>query len=906
MTYRLATRPTLKEVAGIADGRDITRPFWEPTLRPQDKLLIEKGGYGGYQALDVWKSIRSDDQVKSVVQQRLDTLIGYETEVVAGQRRGSNPGRAEKKARDYTQELINGLQWDEITKYKWWGNFYGYSIAELMLCRDGQYVVLDDTREGIRVRDRSRFVFDRDFNCRLLTPENNWEGELIDQSRLWVYSTGADHSDDPYGFGLAHWLYWLVIFKRGGFRHWLKYLEYYADPKIVGKYPANLPSEDPQVDKLMEALNDLATGNTTAISDNMLVEYLETARSGTADYEALIDQCNAAISKVILSQTMTTDNGSSLSQAKVHENVALSVIKADCDLINGSFNKQVLARRLCHWNFPDAAPPKVRRITESPEDLHTRIDRDAKLFDLGIRITPEAVARVYGRDYQAEEKKILLLNSEQLTSLNQLVKDAASGALPVESAKAIMQSALGISEEISNQIMEPIAQQQQEQQQGQQQEQEDIDNLFPEPELTEEEALFAEFYEFASSPGGVPVKKNCTKGVYCIGKTGIGSCIQAGRKCRKKMVEGSQDYVNAIAPGAKAAETSPTKMGKIPDINPDMKAFWQLSNGVAPDGIEIAEKDITEAGKWLDRGKWNENKIQKMQADSQAVTDEEGLALANWLGHKYTIMSRRMWDPDALEEDQKAPALTADLLTAKALHKLPPATLDSILEKSKIHLDKDRVDENGLPFKETEATLKERLEKPLNRFMALGDNAQNFVQRYKDALEKGGGIEEENFFGTTHHSAGNMTHFSEKANVIYKVKAKLDGTGQGRYVDHFKNQADEGEILFPPYSKFKVTQVDDPPKEITYSPKEQAVLDLVARHKKASQAAIDDSLLDDLFADEDEPKKENTKDTSYHYEKLYGKKLPSHTEIYEAYQAAAAINAAKGKKGVYTIYLEEE
>lgn len=62
--------------------------------------------------------------------------------------------------------------------------------------------------------------------------------------------------------------------------------------------------------------------------------------------------------------------------------------------------------------------------------------------------------------------------------------------------------------------------------------------------------------EFAAAiKPGVPTKKNCTKGVYCIGKTGKGSCVKAGSKCKSKAKDQSQQYTSAIGP----AMSEPTK-----------------------------------------------------------------------------------------------------------------------------------------------------------------------------------------------------------------------------------------------------------------------------------------------------------------------------------------------------------
>lgn len=39
------------------------------------------------------------------------------------------------------------------------------------------------------------------------------------------------------------------------------------------------------------------------------------------------------------------------------------------------------------------------------------------------------------------------------------------------------------------------------------------------------------------------------------------------------------------------------------------------------------------------------------------------------------------------------------------------------------------------------------------------------------------------------------------------IKAKLDGTGSGRTVDQYKNEAWEAEVLYPSFTGFKVNKI---------------------------------------------------------------------------------------------------
>nr|MBN0024148.1 portal protein [Pseudomonas aeruginosa]MBN0231630.1 portal protein [Pseudomonas aeruginosa]MBN0423648.1 portal protein [Pseudomonas aeruginosa]MBN0445201.1 portal protein [Pseudomonas aeruginosa]MBN0581903.1 portal protein [Pseudomonas aeruginosa] len=85
----------------------------------------------------------------------------------------------------------------------------GHAVSELIYGRDDRYITL----QAVKVRNRRRFRYDLQGGLRLLTPSNMFEGEPCPSPYFWHFSTGADNDDEPYGLGLAHWLYWPVYFK---------------------------------------------------------------------------------------------------------------------------------------------------------------------------------------------------------------------------------------------------------------------------------------------------------------------------------------------------------------------------------------------------------------------------------------------------------------------------------------------------------------------------------------------------------------------------------------------------------------------------------------------------------------------------------------------------------------------
>jgi phage gp29-like protein len=108
---------------------------------------------------------------------------------------------------------------------------------------------------------------------------------------------------------------------------------------------------------------------------------------------------NGAISKIVVGQTMTTDDGSSRSQAQVHWEVRQDLVRADADLVCSSFNRGP-ATWLTEWNFPGAAIPKVWRRIEDEPDLKPQAERDKLVFEMGYRPTLKHITETYGGEWE--------------------------------------------------------------------------------------------------------------------------------------------------------------------------------------------------------------------------------------------------------------------------------------------------------------------------------------------------------------------------------------------------------------------------------------------------------------------------------------------------------------------------
>ena len=368
-------------------------PFTQ-VLTSTDSVLTQKGGI---ENLKIYRELLRDDQVASTWQQRRLGLARCKTVVEAGA-----DDAISKAAATELDAQIRAMQWDDITDKALYAAFYGWGVAEVMWRPDGNKVSFD----GIKVRDRSRFRFDIRESLYL------WQDgayRLMPERKFWVMRSGGDNHDEPYGLGLAHSLYWPVFFKRNDIKFWLMFLEKFGMPTAKATVPAGQMA-DPLVIKQAKALlKNIATDAGVVVPDNVIIDLLEASRSGTPDYSSMMSAMNESISKIVVGQTMTTDNGASMAQAQVHERVAQSIKEADSDLLCDSFNAGPV-KWWTEWNFPGATPPRVYRHTAPAEDLAARAERDTKIVGLGYEPTEEYVKETYGDGWVKKENPIAALS----------------------------------------------------------------------------------------------------------------------------------------------------------------------------------------------------------------------------------------------------------------------------------------------------------------------------------------------------------------------------------------------------------------------------------------------------------------------------------------------------------------
>jgi phage gp29-like protein len=375
-------------IATTHDGRDITRPYVGELEEFRDVRLQGATDWGAYDR------ILLDDQVKSCLEQRRSAVVAREWSVI--------PGDAEDPrsvaAAEALEANLQRIAWDRVTDKMLYAPFFGFAVAELLWeVRDGLFQWSE-----IRVRHARRFRKDKNRRLRLITT-TNINGEILPERKFWEVTAGGSDDDEPYGRGLAEWLYWPTLFKRNGIRFWNAFLDKFSVPTAKGTYRPGTPRDE--INKLLDALSAIANDTGFVVPEGMAVELLQVASNGI-DFEKMPKYMDEAIAKVILSQTMTTGvsaAGLGSGQANVQAGVKQEIITADADLLTDSFSAGP-SRWFTDLNFgSDVAAPIVLRHVEAEEDLKSTAETDAVLARFGWNRTEESFKDVYGDGYERAE-----------------------------------------------------------------------------------------------------------------------------------------------------------------------------------------------------------------------------------------------------------------------------------------------------------------------------------------------------------------------------------------------------------------------------------------------------------------------------------------------------------------------
>lgn len=153
----------------------------------------------------------------------------------------------------------------------------------------------------------------------------------------------------PYDLGLLLKATLHTIPKKNMLAFWDTFGEIFGMPMRIAKTSSR---DKKEIDRLHRMLIDAGASQTAVMPLDTELEFVESTKADAYHvYNERVSRANSEISKLIIGQTMTIEDGSSLSQSQTHLQVLQNLVEGDADMLRDVINNQLLPRMVAH-KFP--------------------------------------------------------------------------------------------------------------------------------------------------------------------------------------------------------------------------------------------------------------------------------------------------------------------------------------------------------------------------------------------------------------------------------------------------------------------------------------------------------------------------------------------------------------------------
>ena len=191
--------------------------------------------------------------------------------------------------------------------------------------------------------------------------------------------------------GLARLVLMSYMCKTYTIKDWMRFIELFGQPLRVGRYDTSATDKDREI--LKRAVTMLGIDAAAILPKGMEIDFKEISNTsaGASLFEKMANWLDKQVSKAVLGQTMTADDGSSQSQAKVHDEVRSDIKAKDARLVAATLN-EMLVKPFIDLNFGVREEyPEIKIPVEEPEDLTAWTTNVAAMVDKGLKVSQKYV-----------------------------------------------------------------------------------------------------------------------------------------------------------------------------------------------------------------------------------------------------------------------------------------------------------------------------------------------------------------------------------------------------------------------------------------------------------------------------------------------------------------------------------
>ena len=328
------------------------------------------------------RALSGDDEISTALDTRREALLGTPWRLEDGGETLSAQSEFIRQTLEPHVEKMLGACMEALP--------YGYSVQEAI------YVALPPGSGGtIGLAEITEKPFEwfipRLDGTVLYKTLSNPQGIETDPRKYFLTARRQTYRN-PYGEALFSRLYWPWLFRSQGWRFWVKWLERFGTPMLVGETQGDAKA-------MATALASAVQDAVAAVGMGDKVSIAEAKGQGGA-FEGFERATCARIQKLILGQTLTTDSGGSSGSSgsyalgNVHNEVRIDRRNADIRMCRGVVQRLIGVL----WALNKFTPGKEPKfVLEDDTGLEAdRAERDAKLGQYcGVHFTTEYLTRVY-------------------------------------------------------------------------------------------------------------------------------------------------------------------------------------------------------------------------------------------------------------------------------------------------------------------------------------------------------------------------------------------------------------------------------------------------------------------------------------------------------------------------------
>ncbi|MCP4153193.1 MAG: DUF935 family protein, partial [bacterium] len=279
-------------------------------------------------------------------------------------------------------EIFNSLWFRDYIKYSLDSRFYGYSVIQFG----------DRVGKGfdyIKLVPRE-YVYPQKMSVRQ-SPYSNFPTVPLKKGKYaaWVQFVGKRGDD----MGLLAKAAPMMIYKKTTQGAWAEFCELFGAPFRLGK--TDIRNDDLR-ENMYFMLENMGRNAYGVFSHDDELEFIGDKKTDAYEvYDKLIERANSEISKLILGSTMVMDDGSSRSQAEVHERTLSAIDKEDSLFIQEVVNNELIPWLNQYHGFNITGYFKwddAEKISKSEQ-----FERDIKLIQTGkYNVPADYITETYG------------------------------------------------------------------------------------------------------------------------------------------------------------------------------------------------------------------------------------------------------------------------------------------------------------------------------------------------------------------------------------------------------------------------------------------------------------------------------------------------------------------------------